>query len=259
MQSQSPSPMQREFTIEYDGNSIYGRISFPDGSGPWPLVIFSHGFGASHVYESGMDRAFVERSLAFAAFDFCGGGPESRSSGTMLDMSVLTEARDLNAVVDWARSDERVDERRIFLLGSSQGGYVSTYVAGERQQDIAALALFFPAFNIGADAQIRSARHGGELPERLQIGPHVVGRRYNDDAISVDIFDHIARFSGDVLIVHGAKDEIVPIEYSRRAVQAFGGTCKLEVIEELGHGFRAYPPALHERAIGMALDFFAAH
>ena len=63
-------------------------------------------------------------------------------------------------------------------------------------------------------------------------------------------------YPGDVLIVHGALDEIVPVDYSRKAAKTFPGHCELQVIDELGHGFRAYPPAFHEQALGMAIDFF---
>ena len=248
-----------EFEIMRGGERIYGKIAFPHGEGLHPLVVFSHGFGASHVYDSGMEHPFVENGFAFAAFDFCGGGPESQSSGTMKKMSVLTEADDLEAVIDWARKLKRIDASRVCLLGSSQGGYVSTYVASCRPNDVAALALFFPAFCIEDDARARLEELNGTVPDEVQVGPHVVGRRYGEDALSVNIFERMREYPGDVLIVHGALDRIVPIEYSRKAASTFPGHCTLEVFEELAHGFRTSPPELHERALGLAIDFFRAH
>lgn len=248
----------REFTVEHDGGSVFGKIAFPEGEGPWPVVIFSHGLSACRPYDTGMEREFVQRGLAFAAFDFRNGVPGSRSSGTSQEMSVLTEVADLEAVLNWVRALQLVDDRRVFLLGSSQGGYVSTYVASCRPQDIAALGLFFPAFNIGDDARARLADRGGNIPDEVQVGPLVIGRRYTEDALSVNIFDHISSYEGDVLIVHGALDDIVPLEYSQRAVEAFPGASRLEVIDELGHGFRTCPPSICEYAYGMAADFFAA-
>ena len=87
----SSSSAIREFTVEHDGSRVYGKIAFPEGEGPWPVVVFSHGLSACRVYDSGMERPFVERGLAFAAFDFCSGVPGSQSSGTSREMSVLTE------------------------------------------------------------------------------------------------------------------------------------------------------------------------
>lgn len=249
----------QEFTVNHGESRVYGKTAFPKGEGPWPVVIFSHGFSACRVYESGMERDFVERGFAFAAFDFCSGVAGSRSSGTTKEMSVLTEAEDLEAVIGWVRTLELVDNSRIFLLGSSQGGYVSTYVASKQPDSIAALALFFPAFSIGDDARERVAAYGGSIPEEIQIGPLIVGRRYNEDALAVDIFEHIGEYPGDVLIVHGAQDNIVPVEYSIKASQTFPGNCRIEIIEELGHGFRSSPPVLHEQAIDLAIDFFTSH
>ena len=249
----------KEFEVEHGNSLVFGKIACPEGNGPWPLVIFSHGFSASRVYDNGMERDFVERGFAFIAFDFCSGVPGSRSSGTTKEMSVLTEAADLEAVLDWALSLDFIDNGRVFLLGSSQGGYASTYVASARGQDVAALALFFPAFNIGDDARARLEACGGVIPEEMQVGPLVIGRRYAEDALSVDIFAHMGAYRGDVLIVHGALDDIVPVAYSHKAARAFGGACRVEVLEDLGHGFRTCPPDTAKRAFGMAIDFLEAH
>ena len=246
----------REFTVEHGDSTVFGKIAIPEGAGPWPVVIFSHGFSACRVYESGMEHEFIERGLAFVAFDFCSGVPGSRSSGTSREMSVLTEAEDLEAVIDWVQDLDYVDSSRLYLLGSSQGGYVSTYVASGRPADVAALGLFFPAFNIADDARARLAEHGGDIPEETQVGPLVIGRRYTEDALSVDIFERISTYPGDVLIVHGALDDIVPIAYSRKAAETFPGSCRLEVIDELGHGFRMAPLAVHQHALALATEFF---
>ena len=247
-----------EFTVAHDGGSVFGKIAYPEGEGPWPTVVFSHGFSACRPYDTGMERDFVNRGFAFASFDFRNGVPGSRSSGASVEMSVLTEADDLNAVLDWVRALPLVDNRHVFLLGSSQGGYVSTYVAASRPRDIAGLALFFPAFNIGDDARARCSECGGVIPDEMQIGPLVIGRRYIEDALSVDIYECIGAYEGDVLVVHGMLDDVVPVEYSRRAACTFKGSCTFEVIDELGHGVRTCPPAICERAFNRAVDFFAA-
>lgn len=245
----------RELIVERDGMRIYGKIGIPQGAGLWPCVIFSHGFGASHVYDSGMEQRFLDSGIAFVAFDFCGGGPESLSSGTMLDMSVLTEAADLSAVIDSVRSMEEIDASRLYLMGSSQGGYVSAYVAALRPDDVAGLVLFFPAFNIADDARRRIEERGCDMPETVAVGPYVVARQYEADALSVDVFDHITGYGKGVLIVHGARDTLVPLSYSQRAAEVYGENCRLVVLEELGHGFRMGPPELRDQAMGLALDF----
>lgn len=174
-----------ELGIVRDGLRIYGKIAYPEGKGPFPLVVFSHGFGASRVYDSNMPADFTARGIAFAAFDFCGGGPGSQSDGERLDMSVLTEAADLEAVLDCVCTLDKVDTARTFLVGSSQGGYVSSYVAAGRPGDIRALVLFFPAFCIGDNVAHRLEEEGyaegDDLPERSEFGDLPIGRRYIQD------------------------------------------------------------------------------
>lgn len=252
-----------ELEVMRDGLRIYGKIAYPEGEGPFPLAVFSHGFGASHVYDSNMPADFTARGMAFAAFDFCGGGPGSQSDGERLGMSVLTEAADLEAVLDYVRTLDKVDTARTFLVGSSQGGYVSSYVAAGRSDDIRALVLFFPAFCIGDNVARRLEEEGyaegDELPERSEFGGLPVGRRYIQDALDVDIYGRIGDYDGDVLIVHGALDEVVPPAYSERALQVYGDRARLVIIDRMAHGFRASPPECYHRAIDLACDFIEQH
>lgn len=253
--------MMQELDVMRDGMRIYGQIRYPEGEGPFPTVVFSHGFGASHVYDSEMPRDFVEHGIAFAAFDFCGGGLESQSDGTMLDMSVLTEAADLEAVMDAVRSFDKVDARQLFLVGSSQGGYVSAYVAAKRPADVKALVLNFPAFGISDDAEgvVKRASSSMVVPEEAEMGGHLVGKRYLQDALEVDIFDAIKGYDGDVLIIHGSDDEVVSPEYSVRAVQVYGLSASLVVLGGMKHGFRNSLPEHYRRAIDLALEFIRGH
>ena len=252
-----------EFGVMRDGLRVYGKIAYPEGEGPFPLVVFSHGFAASRVYDGGMPADFTAHGIAFAAFDFCGGGLESQSDGERCDMSVLTEAADLEAVLDYVLTLDKVDSERVFLVGSSQGGYVSSYVAASRPADVRALVLFFPAFCIGDDVSRRLEEagysEGDELPEQSEFGGLPIGRRYIQDALDVDIFGRIGDYDGDVLIVHGALDEIVPPAYSERALQVYGDRARLVMIDGMTHGFRFSPPECYHQAISLACDFIEQH
>jgi dipeptidyl aminopeptidase/acylaminoacyl peptidase len=48
---------------------------------------------------------------------------------------------------------------------------------------------------------------------------------------------YIAKYKRPVLIVHGDKDPIVPVDYSRQAIK-FYKDARLHVIPGAGHGFR---------------------
>lgn len=222
-----------EHRIPGSMGNVYGVLRMPAGDAPMPLIILSHGFGGSHVGSWDYAARFVSEGFAAFRLDFCGGGLISRSDGSMLEMSVLTEARDLNAVIDYFMDDPRFSD--IYLWGQSQGGFVSSYVAAERPEDIAALVIEYPAYVLQDDAKRRQLPDG-TFPERSTLLGMPIGRVYSEDVVSFDIYEHMSAYDGPVLILHGDKDPLVPMRYSERAVQAFPNA-EMVVMPGQGHGF----------------------
>lgn len=241
-----------EIIIPGSMGNIYGILQLPETDGPVPLIILSHGFGGTHDGNQDYSDYFLDQGFATYNFDFCGGGFGSRSAGTMLEMSVLTEAEDLNAIIDHFKADERFD--RTFLWGASQGGFVSSYVAAHRPQDVVAMVLEFPAFVLQDDAKAR-ANSDGTFPETDSVMGIRIGRIYGEDAVSFDIYDVIGGYSGDVLILHGDRDGIVPLRYSQRALEVYP-SAELVVMEGQNHGFMGQARA---EAKERETVFFKAH
>ena len=244
-----------ELSIVADGKRIFGTLHVPDDEKDvHPLVVMSHGFGGAHMPEDPLASDFAHAGYLAYGFDFCGGGPASRSSGNMLEMSVLTEADDLNLVLDALLQREDVDKGKVCLFGRSQGGFVSAYVAAQRPDDVSALAMYFPAFVLQDDARAR-ADENGAFPETAEVGGRVVGRAYGEAAVSFDIYDVIGAYHGKVLIVHGDADAIVPLSYSQRAVDCYDDA-RLVVLPGQGHGFRE---GGNPEAAKITLDFLMSH
>lgn len=143
-----------------------------------------------------------------------------------------------------------IDRENIFLLGGSQGGFVASYVAAKRPQDIRGLIALYPAYVLQDNAKSRTP-DPDNIPETMDLMGTTIGRIYNVDAMSFDIFDVIKDYTGNVLIIHGTKDNIAPISYSERAVEVFP-SAELIKIEGAGHGF--YGREERESA-EMAVDF----
>lgn len=249
-QNSSYNYNMEEINISYDGKSIYGRLYVPVGKQNPPLVILSHGFGGTYRNCEDYAISFAQNGFASFAFDFCGGGYGSKSSGKMTEMSVLTEAADLNAVLDFFKSYSGIDSEKIFLLGESQGGFVSTYVAANRAEDVAALIAFYPAYVLQDDSKARNPnpQNGSETQSIMGM---TVGKIYDVDAQSFDIYDVMKNFAKKVLIVHGTADSIVPVSYSERAQKTFPDA-KLITISGANHGFFGNAK---EKATNYALDF----
>jgi len=220
-----------------DSFRIYGEYYLPDNvSGKVPLVICSHGFRANHTFCDDDAQMMCQLGFAVYTFDFVGCYSGGQSDGDFLDMSVLTEAADLTAVVQQLKERPEVDTNRIYLFGQSQGGFVSSYVAAQEPLAIAGLILLYPALCLQDDAKERIRLYGDSIEARMSDGTEI-GEVYNRDAISFDIFEEMKRFANPVLIVHGDADKRAPIVYSERAVEIFPNA-KLVTIAGADHGFR---------------------
>ena len=243
-----------KLTLKVGGDDIYGVMCLPNvEKETYPAVILSHGFGSNAESCKPYAKIFAANGYAAYAFDFRGGGADSRSSGATTEMSVLTEAEDLTAVLEQVRTLDYVDESRVFLWGASQGGFVSSYVAANRPDDVKALILYYPAFVLQDDARARYPNLD-DIPEIENLWGTELGAIYSMDAMSFDIYGVIGNYKGDVLIVHGDRDDVVPLSYSERAATVYK-SANLIVFEGGGHGFS---DRIAEAA-AYSLDFLRAH
>ena len=240
----------QELEFLRDGKKIYGRIYLPEGNGPFPVAIMGHGFGANLSMMEGYAKSFAENGIAAYVFDFIGGGHDIKSDGKMTEMSVLTEAADMNTVLDGILALDIIDKNNIFAMGGSQGGFVATYIAGTRPEDIKGLIALYPAYVLQDDARKRTG-NGTEFFDTFSVMGNTISRLYDEDALSFDIYDIMKNFKGNALLIHGTADQIVPYSYSERAVDTLP-SARLITIEGAGHGFGGKDD---EYATRCAIDF----
>ena len=157
------------------------------------------------------------------------------SDGKMTDMSVLTEAADLATVLDGLKELPQIDKRNIFLMGRSQGGYVSTYVGTKRRDEIRGMVLLYPAYMIQDDV-IERTDNGKHIAKEPVFLDYRVGEIYDRDALAVDIYEGMSDFTGSVLLIHGTADPLVPYAYSLKARELFPNA-ELVTVPGAGHGF----------------------
>ena len=219
-----------------DNKKICGELYIPNNSyDEFPLVVLSHGFGSNMDSLRTLGQSICKIGFASFIYDFIGGGTNIKSDGVMTEMSVLTEVNDLNTVLDELKEDERINKDNIFLLGQSQGGFVSTYVAGTRD-DIKGLVDYYPAFCIRDDAE-KAYPNPNDVPDTYNVlGFATVGKIYYMDAVSFDIYEIMEDITCNTLLMHGTTDNVVPISYSERASTTIPN-CEYIVYEGQGHGF----------------------
>ena len=64
----------------------------------------------------------------------------------------------------------------------------------------------------------------------------VIGKEYVKSVINTDAYSLIGDFKGRVLLIHGTKDKLVDISYSKKAVEKFSDL-EFHEIQDAGHGF----------------------
>jgi pimeloyl-ACP methyl ester carboxylesterase len=213
-----------------NGQVVRGLIYRPDAEGEFPVAIFSHGLGSNYNELMHHGNGYAENGIICVFFDFCGGGMESTSDGSMQDMTVMTEANDLVAVMESVKCLPYVNKDSVYLQGESQGGFVSAIVGLAYHEDVKGLILWYPAFSIPDDAAKR-LKNGGEEFMGIRLSPD-----YDRAAADIDVKGLQTGFGKPVLLIHGNKDDVVPIEYSRTAAANYGNAM-LKEVKGAGHGF----------------------
>ena len=231
-----------------DSLDIYGLMYKPAGQTNLPIVICSHSSSLTHKAMKGYAQKIAQQGYAAYCFDFCGGSSESLSGGSTDSMTVFTEVEDLKSVVAMVKTLDYVDTTKIVLLGSSQGGLVSSLLAEDIPNEIASMVLFYPAYNIPELVKMFSGLGNGSSWGDGSWGDGSWGGGFGgmmsmSDAFvnsikDFDVWSHIGTFPKPVCIVHGTSDFIVPISNSEKAVGLYPDA-QLHPIEGANHGFNA--------------------
>ncbi len=249
-----------EFTCIREGLTIRGTRYLPDAPGPYPYVVLSHGLMESRNAMRKYAAFFAGLGFAAYVFDFNGGSVRGESDGKQTEMSVLTEVRDLKAVIAHAKGDADIEPEKLILMGASQGGIVSALAAAELREKVRGLILFYPAFCIPdyvREGDIRFAAFDPEkLPKTFQAGKMTLGRVYVSDLMDMNVMEEIAPYRGPVLLVHGDADELVDPSYSKRAYTTYTKDfdaprkdADLVILPGAGHGFSGKAEEAAKRAL----------
>ena len=248
--------------------NIYGKFYYPEGfdaSQKYPVVIMSHGLGsrAEMVERAKWPKAVTEKGFIAYAFDFCGGGMNSLSDGDFMEMSVLTEASDLNAVIDFVKSQAYADPDNLFLLGQSQGGFVSAITAASRPEEVKAMVLVYPALCLVDDLHEFVPDLAEVTGDTVETAMGTLGAVYARDAYDIDVMNEIAKYTGDVMIIHGMNDKTVPYSYSLEAITTAYSVAASELVlitgKKSAHGFEMVYNEGREYALDAGTDFLLRH
>lgn len=126
---------------------------------------------------------------------------------------------------------------RTILMGGSAGGLTALNAAVAGASLVAAVVAKYPVVDLAELLQ-------GDDPFESHFMPALIGATADDDAVARERSPHNhaeALIDTPILLFHGDQDMSVPIIHSERlrdAVNAVGGSVRLEIMVGEGHGFR---------------------
>jgi len=118
-----------------DGQEIQGWLAVPDGSGPFPLILETHG-GPTAVQTAGYapnSQAWLDHGFAYLTVNYRG----STTFGKQFEEHIWRdlghwEVEDMVAARDWAIKEGIAAPDQILLTGWSYGGYLTLQALGMR-------------------------------------------------------------------------------------------------------------------------------
>ncbi len=240
---------KKEFTLQGDHGKLAAVLHTPARQKTYPLVLILHGFNANKEMDllTELSKQLNRRGIATLLFDFNGHG---QSEGSFLDMTIPNELEDARRVYAYATQLPHISS--ISAVGHSQGAVVAAMLAGELGADkIKTLVLMSAAPELKEDTAkgnlfgVTYDPH--HLPEYITLSNGLrVGRAFLQITPHVPIYEVSARYTGPVLVLHSADDQLVPYKYGVEFSQIYSHA-HLETVHRFDHNFTQDTPAIHQK------------
>lgn len=228
--------MYQSVELQVKDMLLRGVVRTPEGNGPFPTVIFYHGFCVDHVGMMRLHELFARRCVkegfACVRFDFYGVG---ESDGDFEEMRYADEVEEAKAIYHWVENQPFVQGGKIFLSGHSLGGAVAANVAPMVQP--AGLVLWAPGNTAYYDISNRAHAIPGQYAKIYDIGGLYVAGDFLKQLRKIDIVAESKGYKGDVLLVHGECDEKVPVASVGPFLDMYGKQARLHIVAGSNHQF----------------------
>lgn len=218
-----------------------------------PMTILCHGFGGNKDEHQGMMKAIADsllvEGIGSVRFDFNGHG---ESQGKFSEMTVVNEIEDAKCIYEYVSALPYCG--KVSILGHSQGGVVSSMVAGELgAEKIDRVVLLAPAATLREDA-LRGSTFGKQYdpinpPAEIELWPGAgLGGEYVRTARTLPIYDTACQYTGPVCLIHGTDDRIAPYSFSEQYHRSYAQS-ELHLIDLDDHGFSHHFQQMKETAV----------
>lgn len=196
----------------------HGRLAYRmrEGDMSRPGIVWFGGYRSDMLgSKANALDAFCRRdNIGFLRFDYAGHG---ESSGDFEDGTIGKWTRDARTVI------EAVFERPLIIVGSSMGAWTSTLFALARPELVHGAVYIAPAPDFTeklmvptfTQDQISELERTGrlEIPSDYSGDPYIYTKAFLDDGVANAVMTKDIALRGDIRILHGLRDEVVPLSH----------------------------------------------
>lgn len=171
------------------------------------LLVFCHGLGSGHEDYMNEIIYMTDAGYRVLAYDETGSGmSEGKTS-----VGVLQSALDLDAAFDYIESSDDLKDLPVYLMGHSWGGFAVAETLG-RHDIVASVPIAAYAYPVDllidqgskmVEEDLSGMKFFFHLSQLITYGPENFKRNAVDSINSTDT---------PILLVHGNKDQMIPLE-----------------------------------------------
>ncbi len=219
-------------------------------------VVICHGLLSDKDSQKHFQLAtkLCEAGIAALRFDFQGRG---QSPGDMMNISFSGQVKQAGAAIDALKNLACV--KKIGISGSSMGGAVSILLAAKNPSVscLVTMAAVARTDLLGERIVGPKAMEVWKRKGYLRFENEPVGFSLVQDGKKVDVPGAARRIGCRWLIIHGQKDEVVPLEDAMLLRES--ATCDpvLQVVAGADHSFSG--DEHRQKVVNMAVDFFSGN
>lgn len=204
--------------VECKGYSVKADVYGGDKDGAVLLSLIGRtSYRTKQRYRDFLPRLAKELGITSVIFDYTGHGD---SPFDIEDLSPAQHFLEVITVFDWMR--EKYPHRKLFVVGSSYGGFLATQLTKYRKFDC--LILRAPAIYRPEDFY---------TPAKKQDDNGTYSLRHDAEALAKHpLLERASQFEGKVLLVVHKNDERIPKESTDAYANAFN--CEV-VVEDVPH------------------------
>lgn len=243
-------------------------MTSPEGKAVVPGVILLHG-SASHKNEVGdlylrLAEQLANNGIASIRIDFAGTGD---SPVDYTHYTLKTAVRDAEVALAFLRSQPRVDDHRIGVVGFSQGGLIAQLLLAQQPGIKSFVAWSSVASDgIGPFADMfetlyMKAKREGQVEQQFAWRPPLtVSYEWFEQVMANQSLSGMAEYTGSVLAIAGSNDTVVPPTAATRLIVASGSdVARAVTIKGADHIFNVLDENANqdEQLLEMTTEWFA--